>query len=65
MGVYSDGSYGIKEGIIYSYPVRCKNGTYEIVQGLNIDSFSRTKMDETAAELLSEREDAVHILSGN
>jgi len=63
MGVASDGSYGIKEGIIYSYPVTLKNGDYTIVQGLNIDDFSRSKMDETAAELFEEREEALHFLS--
>ena len=55
MGVPSDGSYGIAPGIIYSYPCRCKNGDYEIVQGLNIDAFSREKMDATERELREER----------
>ena len=55
MGVPADGSYGIAPGIIYSYPCRCKNGDYEIVQGLDIDAFSREKMDATAAELREER----------
>jgi len=63
MGVASDGSYGIKEGVIYSYPVTLKNGDYAIVQGLNIDDFSRSKMDETAAELFEEREEALQFLS--
>ena len=55
MGVLSDGSYGIAPGIIYSYPCRCKNGDYEIVQGLEIDAFSREKMDATERELREER----------
>lgn len=55
MGVPSDGSYGIAPGIIYSYPCRCKNGDYEIVQGLEIDAFSREKMDATERELRKER----------
>jgi malate dehydrogenase len=56
MGIPSDGSYGIKEGVIYSYPVTLKNGEYEIVQGLSIDEFSRKRMDATDAELREERE---------
>lgn len=61
MGVYSDGSYGIEEGLIYSFPCVCKNGQWEIVQGLEIDDFSRAKMDATAQELKEER-DAVKSL---
>ena len=55
MAVPADGSYGIEPGIIYSYPVRCTGGDYEIVQGLEIDEFSRTRMDETENELREER----------
>lgn len=55
MSVPSDGSYGIPEGLIYSFPCRVKDGQYEIVQGLEIDDFSRTKMDETAQELADEK----------
>ena len=55
MAVPADGSYGIEPGIIYSYPVRCSGGNYEIVQGLDIDEFSRTRMDETENELRGER----------
>ncbi len=55
MAVPADGSYGIEPGVIYSYPVRCSGGDYEIVQGLEIDEFSRTRMDKTAAELREER----------
>ncbi|SUO96284.1 malate dehydrogenase [Suttonella ornithocola] len=63
MGIPSDGSYGIEPGIIYSYPVTCKDGKYEIVQGLEIDDFSREKMDATDKELREERE-AVQDLLG-
>ncbi|ABF46455.1 MULTISPECIES: malate dehydrogenase [Deinococcus] len=57
MAVPSDGSYGIPEGLIYGFPVRCRNGQYEIVQGLEISDFSRQKMDATAKELEEEREE--------
>ncbi len=63
MGVPSDGSYGIAEGVIYSYPCVCKNGHYEIVQGLVLDAFSREKMLATEKELREER-DAVADLLG-
>jgi malate dehydrogenase len=56
MGIPSDGSYGIPEGVIYSYPVTCKGGEYSIVQGLNINDFSREKMAATHKELLEERD---------
>jgi malate dehydrogenase len=56
MAVASDGSYGIPEGVIYSYPVTCKNGEYGIVQGLGINEFSREKMQATHRELLEERD---------
>ena len=55
MAIPADGSYGIEPGIIYSYPVRCAGGHYKIVQGLNIDDFSRARMDATEAELREER----------
>jgi malate dehydrogenase len=55
MGVPADGSYGIKPGVVYGYPVTCKNGHYEIVQGLSVDEFSRTRMDATEKELREER----------
>ena len=55
MGIPADGSYGIEPGIVYSYPVRCGGGDYEIVQGLSIDDFSRTRMDATETELREER----------
>jgi malate dehydrogenase len=56
MAVHSDGSYGVPEGLVYSYPVTTKDGSWEIVQGLEIDDFSRQKMDATAAELVEERD---------
>jgi malate dehydrogenase len=55
MAIPADGSYGIEPGIIYSYPVRCSAGQYEIVQGLPIDDFSRERMDATELELREER----------
>jgi malate dehydrogenase len=56
MGIPADGSYGVEEGIMFSYPVICKNGQYEIVQDLEIDEFSRERMKATEDELRSERE---------
>ena len=56
MGVPSDGSYGIPAGVIYGYPVTCRNGDYQIVQGLAINDFSRQRMDATHKELLEERD---------
>jgi malate dehydrogenase len=56
MAVPSDGSYGIPEGVIYSYPVTCKNGAYSIVQGLELNEFSVEKMQATHRELLEERD---------
>jgi malate dehydrogenase len=56
MGVPSDGSYGIPEGVIYGFPVTCSGGKYEIVQGLSINEFSRARMDKTYQELLEERD---------
>jgi malate dehydrogenase len=55
MGIPSDGSYGIKPGVVYGYPVTTKNGQYEIVQDLPIDAFSRARMDATEKELREER----------
>jgi malate dehydrogenase len=62
MAVPSDGSYGIKEGVIYSYPVRCANGDYSIVQGLSIDEFSRKRMHLSDAELREERDGVKDLL---
>jgi malate dehydrogenase len=61
MAVPSDGSYGVPEGLISSFPCVCKNGKYEIVQGLEIDAYSRGKIDASVAELAEER-DAVRQL---
>lgn len=55
MGIPSDGSYGIDVGLMYSFPVRCKGGDYEIVQGLPVDDFSRARMQATEKELQEER----------
>ncbi len=55
MAIPADGSYGVEPGIVYSYPVRCSGGAYEIVQDLEIDDFSRTRMDATEIELREER----------
>jgi len=62
MGIPSDGSYGIKEGVIYSYPVTIKDGEYQIVQGLSVDEFSRKRMDATDAELREERDGVKSLL---
>ena len=56
MAVCSDGSYGITEGLIYSFPCTCEGGDWTIVQGLSINAFSQTKMTATEAELLEEQE---------
>jgi len=56
MGIPSDGSYGIPEGIMYGFPVTTENGQYQIVQGLDIDDFSRERMQHTLDELLEERD---------
>ncbi|MBU6328930.1 MAG: malate dehydrogenase [Acidobacteria bacterium] len=61
MAIPSDGSYGVPEGLISSFPVTCSGGTYEIVQGLDIDEFSRARIDASTAELGEER-DAVREL---
>ena len=56
MAISSDGSYGISSGLIYSYPVICRNGGYEIVQGLEINAYSKEKMKITENELIEERD---------
>ena len=63
MGVPSDGSYDIPEGLVYSFPVTCKNGDYEIVQGLEIDEFSRAMMTATQEELEEERDMVKHLFA--
>jgi malate dehydrogenase len=62
MAVASDGSYGIPEGVVYSYPVTTSNGRYEIVQGLDISDFSRARMAATHQELLEERDGVKDLL---
>ncbi|MEY3745177.1 MAG: hypothetical protein RLZ48_855, partial [Actinomycetota bacterium] len=57
MAIPSDGSYGVPEGIISSFPCVCKNGEYSIVQGLEIDAYSRAKIDASVAELVEERDE--------
>ena len=61
MAIATDGCYGIPEGIVYSFPVTCSGGDYEIVRGLDINEFSRVRMEETRAELEQEREAIKHL----
>jgi len=63
MGVVSDGSYGIPEGMIYGFPCTCTAGKYEVIEGLEIDDFSRERMDFTLNELKEEREGVQSLLS--
>ncbi|KAH6768459.1 Lactate/malate dehydrogenase family protein [Perilla frutescens var. frutescens] len=63
MGVYSDGSYNVPAGLIYSFPITCKNGEWSIVKGLSIDDFSQKKLDLTAQELCEEKSLAYSCLS--
>jgi malate dehydrogenase len=63
MGLPADGSYGIPEGVIYGYPANCRNGRYEIVQGLEVSDFSRSRMQATLKELEEER-DSIKALLG-
>mgnify|MGYP001173602312 FL=1 len=62
MGVYSDGSYGVTEGLIYSFPVTCSGGDWHIVQGVGVNAFSQEKMDATETELTEERDAVSHLL---
>ena len=62
MGVPSDGSYGIPEGVMYGFPVVCEGGDYRIVQDLPIDEYSRTMMGKTLAELEEERAGVASLL---
>ena len=62
MGLLSDGSYGIAQGVVYSYPVAVCNGAVNIVQGLAINAFSQQRLDNSAAELIEEREAVRHLL---
>jgi malate dehydrogenase len=62
MGIPSDGSYGIPEGVLYGYPVTCKGGKFEIVKGIDVSDFSRKRMDATLKELHEERDGVKHLL---
>ncbi|WP_049721485.1 malate dehydrogenase [Gilvimarinus polysaccharolyticus] len=62
MGVYSDGSYGIDKGLIYSFPCVCKNGDWEIVQGVENNEFSKARMQATEQELREERDAVADLL---
>jgi len=62
MGVPSDGSYGIPEGVLYGYPVTCKGGKFEIVRGIEVSDFNRKRMDATLKELHEERDGVKHLL---
>ena len=62
MAVYSDGSYGIEKGLIYSFPVTCANGAWSIVQGRAVNDFSRARMKATETELQEERDAVKHLL---
>ncbi|MDO8413224.1 MAG: malate dehydrogenase, partial [Gallionellaceae bacterium] len=62
MSVPSDGSYGIPAGVIYGFPVTCKNGQYQIVQGLPISALGRKHMEESYRELVEEREHVKQLL---
>ncbi len=62
MGVYSDGSYGIEEGLIYSFPTTCADGDFSIVQDVPLNAFSEAKMKATEKELIEERDAVAHLL---
>ncbi|MCW8875797.1 MAG: malate dehydrogenase [Kangiellaceae bacterium] len=62
MAVYSDGSYGIQEGLIFSFPCVCKDGDWQIVQGQDINEFSQAKLKDTEQELAEERDAVSHLL---
>jgi malate dehydrogenase len=62
MGIPSDGSYGIAEGVLYGHPVTCKGGQYQIVKGVEVSDFSRKRMDATLKELHEERDGVKHLL---
>jgi malate dehydrogenase len=62
MGIPSDGSYGIPEGVMYGFPVTTAGGKYQMVKGLEIDEFSRGKMNNTLKELEEERAGVAHLL---
>ena len=62
MAVHSDGSYGVAEGLIHSFPVHCRNGGWQIVQDLEIGAFSQEKLAATEAELIEERDAVAQLL---
>jgi malate dehydrogenase len=62
MGIPSDGSYGIPEGVMFGFPVTTENGEYTIVQGLSIDEFSQERINLTLKELLDEQAGVTHLL---
>jgi len=62
MGIPSDGSYGIPEGVIFGYPVTCRGGAYQIVKGVEVSEFSRRRIDATLKELQEERDGVKHLL---
>jgi malate dehydrogenase len=62
MGIAADGSYGISEGVMFGYPCTCKNGSYEIVNGIDVSDFSRTRIAATLKELHEERDGVKHLL---
>ena len=64
MGIPSDGSYGIAEGVIFGYPVTCRGGEFQIVQGLALSDFSRARVEATLKELHEERDGVKHLLGG-
>lgn len=62
MGIHSDGSYGVEKGLIYSFPVVCEGGEYNIVQGLEISEVSQSLMDKSETELKEERDGVASLL---
>jgi malate/lactate dehydrogenase len=65
MGVYSDGSYGVPTDLIFSFPVTCKKGNWEIVQGLSVNEYSQKMIEKSKKELLEERDEALALFSSN
>jgi len=63
MGVPSDGSYGIPEGVIFGYPVTCRGGQYQVVKGIEVSEFSRKRIDATLKELHEERDSVKQLFS--
>jgi malate dehydrogenase len=63
MGVPSDGSYGIAEGVVFGFPCRCKNGEYEIVKDLELNDFSKQRVNVSYQELLDERKAVEHLFN--